>query len=78
MSISKNKKIIIISGIVLLVALIALIFPKEISTCGYLADGSACMRHRCIGILTVNNNTPPRSTCNGIDLGEEDYFIPLN
>lgn len=78
MSISKNKKIIIISGILLLVALIALIFPKEVSTCGYLTGEAACMRHRCMGILTVNNNTPPRSTCTGIDLGEEDYYIPLN
>ena len=78
MSTSKNKKIIIISGIVLLVALVAIIFPKEVSTCGYLSGEKACTRHRCMGILTVNNHTPPRSTCTGIDLGEEAYYIPLN
>jgi len=78
MGIPKKKKILIISGVVLLVALIALVFPKEVSTCGYLSNGSACVRHRCMGILTVNNHIPPRSTCNGIDLGEEDYFIPQN
>lgn len=67
---------LIIFGSIFLLAFVALVYPKEVSTCGALSDGSACTKRRCMGILRINNNKPPDSNCIGIDLGEESYFVP--